>query len=120
MVSLTVWRYPTPLGVDAGELRMKSLQEKQALTVHDAVAVIWMPGADAPPFRPDQNLNLRTAVRAYTAGSAYVNHLDDTGILSPGYRADLVVLDRDPFAAPPTEIGDCTVASTYVDGRRVH
>ncbi|WP_328648170.1 amidohydrolase family protein [Amycolatopsis sp. NBC_00348] len=32
-----------------------------------------------------------------TAGSAYVNHLDDTGAIRPGRRADLVVLDRDPF-----------------------
>lgn len=87
--------------------------------IHVAVNRV-LPGADAPPFLPDQNLDLRTAVRAYTAGSAYVNHLDDTGRLRPGYRADLVVLDRDPFAAPATEIGDCSVASTYVDGRRVH
>jgi predicted amidohydrolase YtcJ len=87
--------------------------------IHVAVNRL-LPGAGAPAFLPDQNLDLRTALRAYTAGSAYVNHLDDTGSLHPGYRADLVVLDRDPFAAPAAEIGDCTVASTYVDGRRVH
>ena len=42
--------------------------------------------------RPDD------ALAAYTAGSAYVNHLDDdTGTLEPGKLADLVVLDRDLF-----------------------
>jgi uncharacterized membrane protein len=48
---LTVWRYPTPLGVDAGEVRLKRLVEQGALTVHDAAAVIWMPGAEAPTIR---------------------------------------------------------------------
>ena len=33
--------------------------------------------------------------------------------------ADLVVLDRDPFAAPPSEIADARVAATYVEGERV-
>lgn len=51
MPDLTVWRYATPLGVDAGELRLKSLVEQEALTVHDAAAVIWMPGAEAPTVR---------------------------------------------------------------------
>ena len=61
MPSLTVWRYPTPLGVDAGELLLRRLEEQGALTVHDAVAVIWMPGADEPEVR---------RVRHRTAGAA--------------------------------------------------
>ena len=77
-------------------------------------------GEQGAGFLPAQALDLRTAVRAYTAGSAYVNRLDDTGILRPGFRADLVVLDRDPFAAPAPEIGDTAVALTYVEGRRVY
>jgi predicted amidohydrolase YtcJ len=87
--------------------------------VHVAVNRV-LPGTDAPAFLPGQALDLGTALRAYTAGSAYVNHLDDTGSLRPGYRADLVVLDRDPFAEPVAEIGDCSVAATYVDGKRVY
>ena len=57
---------------------------------------------------------------AYTAGSAYVNHLDETGAVGPGYLADLVILDRDPFAGPPAEIAAATVALTYVEGERVY
>ena len=77
-------------------------------------------GAAYPAFLAEQALDLGTALTAYTAGSAYVNHLDDSGTLRPGNRADLVVLDRDPFAAPAAEIGDTRVALTYVDGRRVY
>jgi len=78
------------------------------------------PGEDTDSFLPGQALSLRTALTAYTAGAAYVNHLDDTGRLRPGFRADLVVLDRDPFAGPPAGIGDTRVALTFVDGRQVY
>jgi predicted amidohydrolase YtcJ len=77
-------------------------------------------GSDHEPFLGGQALDLGAALTAYTAGSAYVNRLDDAGTLRPGNRADLVVLDRDPFAAPAREIGDARVALTYVDGRRVY
>jgi predicted amidohydrolase YtcJ len=53
-----------------------------------------LPGTGREPFLPDQRLTLTTALTAYTSGSAYVNHLDDTGRIAPGYRADLVVLDH--------------------------
>jgi predicted amidohydrolase YtcJ len=77
-------------------------------------------GALDEPFLENQRLALGTAIAAYTEGSSYVNRLDDRGRLRPGYRADLAVLDRDLFAAPPEEIGDAKVALTYVDGELVH
>ncbi|MFJ1807115.1 MULTISPECIES: amidohydrolase [unclassified Streptomyces] len=80
---------------------------------------------DAPEgaqvFLPEQRLDLGTAIAAYTAGSAHVNHLDDTtGSITTGRFADLVVLDRDPFAGPPAEIAATRVLQTFVEGRRVH
>ncbi|GHB66020.1 amidohydrolase [Streptomyces viridiviolaceus] len=78
------------------------------------------PGADAPAFLPEQRIGLAAAVAAYTAGSAYVNHLDDTGRVRAGALADLVVLDRDPFAGPPEAIAETRVALTYVGGERVY
>ena len=68
------------------------------------------------PFLPDQAISLETAFAAYTSGSAWVNHRDDAGVLSPGAAADLVVLDRDPFAGPPDQVGATRVVSTWVDG----
>jgi predicted amidohydrolase YtcJ len=78
------------------------------------------PHSGRPAFLPGQRLDLGTALSAYTAGSAFVNHLDDTGYLRAGYRADLVVLDRNPFDGPGDAIGDTRVALTFVDGVRVH
>jgi predicted amidohydrolase YtcJ len=74
-----------------------------------------------PAFLPGQALPLSAAVAAYTAGSSYVSRLEGvSGTLAVGHRADLVVLDRDPFDGPPGEIGRARVERTYVDGRLVH
>jgi len=77
-------------------------------------------GKDVPVFLPGQRLDLGTALAAYTAGSAYVNHLDDTGTIERGKLADLTVLDRDPFAGPPDEIATTRALHTYVGGERVY
>ena len=71
------------------------------------------------PFLPEQAISLETAFAAYTSGSSWVNHRDDAGVLAPGAVADLVTLDRDPFAESPEEIGAATVRSTWVDGMAV-
>ncbi|HYO40574.1 MAG TPA: amidohydrolase [Nocardioidaceae bacterium] len=75
---------------------------------------------DAEPFLPGEAIGTEAAFAAYTSGSAYVNHLDDTGVLGPGMLADLAVLDRDPFAGAPEAIGETRVLATYVDGVPVH
>jgi predicted amidohydrolase YtcJ len=77
-------------------------------------------GAAAEPLLPAQRLSLAEALAAYTTGSAYVNHLDETGAIEAGRLADLVVLDRDPFGGPPDEIADAAVELTYVAGQRVY
>ncbi|MGD3111226.1 amidohydrolase [Streptomyces sp. YGL11-2] len=74
----------------------------------------------APAFLPEQRLDLGAALAAYTAGSAYANHLDETGSVQPGKLADLAVLDRDPFDGPAEEIAATRVLQTFVGGRRVY
>ncbi|QMU76450.1 amidohydrolase [Streptacidiphilus sp. PB12-B1b] len=76
---------------------------------------------DVRVLGPQERLDLGTALAAYTAGSARVNHLDDvTGSVQTGKYADLVVLDRDPFAGPAEAIGETRVLRTYVEGDLVH
>ncbi|MGY5030082.1 amidohydrolase [Streptomyces sp. 900116325] len=87
--------------------------------IHTAVNRI-APDGDGPVFLPGERIGLTAAIAAYTAGSAHVNHLDDTGSIRAGALADLVVLDRDVYAGPPAEIGATRVLQTYVGGRRVH
>jgi predicted amidohydrolase YtcJ len=75
--------------------------------------------AGTEPFLPEQAIALETAFAAYTSGSAWINHRDDAGVLMPGAVADLVVLETDPFAGPPEQIGRARVVSTWVDGTSV-
>jgi predicted amidohydrolase YtcJ len=68
------------------------------------------------PLVPGQAIDLATALEAYTRGSAWVDHREDTGFVQVGARADLAVLDRDPFTVAPQEIGACEVVSAWVGG----
>ena len=79
-------------------------------------------GEQAAAFLPEQAIDLETAYAAYTSGSAWINRrdeIDGAGVLAPGAAADLVVLDRDPFAGPAEEIGATAVVSTWIDGEVV-
>ena len=87
--------------------------------IHVAVNRV-APGEDGEPLGPTERLTPAQAFTAYTAGSALVNHEDEAGRIAPGLLADLVVLDRDPFAAPTAEIHEARVAATYVGGRAVY
>jgi len=76
---------------------------------------------DVEPLGPEQALPLPVAVAGYTAGSAYVNGVERrSGRIAVGLEADLVVLDRDPFAAAPDQIAAARVHRTYVGGELVH
>jgi predicted amidohydrolase YtcJ len=72
------------------------------------------------PLLPAEAVPCLTAVEAYTRGVAYINHAEgDVGLIAPGMRADVGVLDQDLFAVPPAEIGDTSVALTVARGRVV-
>ncbi|ANS69921.1 metal-dependent glycoprotease [Streptomyces lincolnensis] len=88
--------------------------------IHVAVNRRTPDARDRPVFLPAERLGLAQALTAYTAGSAYANHLDDSGRVRVGALADLVVLDRDPFAGPAQDIARTRVALTYVGGERVY
>ncbi|WKK73360.1 amidohydrolase family protein [Rathayibacter oskolensis] len=91
--------------------------------VHTAVnrANVQADGSFRRPFLGEQALSLADALVAHTAGTAYLNHDEDaSGALAPGLAADVVVLDRDPFERPPSEIGLARVRVTIVAGEIVH
>ncbi len=75
---------------------------------------------DGEPLDAAQRIDLQTAIAAFTRGSAYVNHDDEAGSIEEGKRADLVVLDRNPFDGPPHEIGTTAVTATVAAGRVVY
>ena len=65
----------------------------------------------------DQALSVEEAVRAATADAAASSFADErVGTLEAGKLADVVVLDRDLFAAPADEISRVEVELTLVGG----
>jgi predicted amidohydrolase YtcJ len=80
-----------------------------------------VPGrADSAVLHPEQRIDLHAALAAFTRGSAYVNHQDDAGVVAPGMRADLAVIDRDVFDRELGAIGDAEVEMTLVEGAVVY
>ena len=80
------------------------------------------PDADAgPAWIPEEQVDLETVVRAYTLGGAMAGDMDaETGTLTVGKSADLIVLDRDIFAVPAQQISDTQVDVTVFRGRVVY
>ena len=81
-------------------------------------------------IEPSSVKRLATALRPFpsmslcgwlTAGSAAAGGRGDTnGRLHPGAAADLVVLDRDPFAGPREDIHEVVVSRTFLAGVEVY
>ena len=79
------------------------------------------PGSsDGPVLVAAQAIDLNAALAAFTRGSAFVNHDDHAGSIQPGMRADLAVLDRNPFDGPANRIATTRVTMTLAAGRVVH
>lgn len=72
------------------------------------------------PLGAEERIELVDALKAFTAGSAWVNHLDhEVGSLEIGKAADLVILDRDLFDRSIGAIGEARVLGTFIDGAAV-
>lgn len=69
----------------------------------------------------NEEIDLATALDMYTRNASYIMRLEDkTGSIEVGKRADLIVLDRNIFEIPVTEINEALVLLTIMDGRTVY
>ena len=76
---------------------------------------------DRSPWHPEQAVTLEEALHATCVAPAWLSRDERRrGTLVPGRLADLVVLDRDPFAVAADELRDVQVVATMVAGRWVH
>ena len=75
---------------------------------------------DSSTLGKNEEIDLYTALDMYTRNAAYVMRLEDkTGTIEVGKRADLIVLDRNLFDIPTTEISEVKVLLTLLDGKEV-
>jgi predicted amidohydrolase YtcJ len=76
---------------------------------------------DAPCFVPEEQVDVYTAVDAYTTESAYAGFEEGAkGRIQVGYLADLVLLDRDIFTIAPEAIAQARVCFTMLGGEIVY
>jgi predicted amidohydrolase YtcJ len=89
--------------------------------IHAAVTRRRADGSPGPQgWYPDQRLNILEAIQGYTVGAAYAAGLEDRlGRLAPGYLADLLILDADPFTISPDELRSVQPLATMVGGEWV-
>lgn len=69
---------------------------------------------------PNQRITREEALQSFTLGAAYAGHMEDiVGSLEPGKYADFLMIDRDYFTVPESEIWQIKVLETWVGGRQV-
>lgn len=69
----------------------------------------------------DQSMTRAEALHSFTLAAAYAAHQEDRlGSLEPGKWADFIVVDRDYFEIPASEIDNIRVLETWVGGERVY
>lgn len=81
-----------------------------------AAGVPLLGGSDAPVEHPDPLAGIAAARAAGLDGATAVGLFQPPGRISPGGRADLVVLDRDPATPAGAVTGPAQVVAVWKDG----
>ena len=77
------------------------------------------PGPDG--WYAEQRLSIQQALQAYTFGPAYAAGLENQqGRLSPGYLADLVLLEHDPFHCDASQLIQICPTATMLGGKWIY
>ena len=84
-------------------------------------AAISREDASGQPFGgwlPQERVTREQALAGFTTWAAYAAFAEKkVGSLTPGHRADFVLVDTDPLIASPTEIRKTVVYETWIGGR---
>jgi predicted amidohydrolase YtcJ len=87
-------------------------------------AAVTRQGKDGQPpggWYPNQRITVAQAVRSYTRTPAWASGVEhEQGSITPGKRADIVILDRDIFESDPMDIINARIILTVFGGRIVH
>ncbi len=75
---------------------------------------------DSAGWYPEQKLTMREALAGFTIGAAYAAGMEDRlGRLAPGYYADLIVVEKDPFTCLPDDLLTLQSSATMLGGEWV-
>ncbi|GAA0316657.1 amidohydrolase [Sphingomonas oligophenolica] len=86
--------------------------------VYGAVTRRTIDGANPDGWLPGQKVSVEQALTAYTRSNAHAGFMEDrSGVLAPGYYADIAILDADLTAIDPLRIPAVKVLHTFVGGK---
>lgn len=88
--------------------------------LYSAVTRMDHEGQPVGGWYPEQALSREEALHGFTLGAAYAGHMEHiVGTLETGKWADFIVIDRDYFTIPESEIWQIEVLETWVGGKKV-
>ena len=119
------WLYPIRSVVEQGAVvsagsdwSVSSLAPLDGIQVAVTHRALENPGR--APWRPEELVDLPTAIAMYTINAAYQNRLErETGSIELGKLADLVILERNLFEVQTDEIHAVRVMRTMLEGKTV-
>lgn len=120
------WLYPIGTMVKSGAVvaagsdwTVSSMNPLEAIQV--AMTRRGPTDSAGPPWIPEEAVDLTTMLVAYTRNGAWAAGDErTTGTLEVGKAADLIVLDRDLYDIPTTEIHRARVLLTLLAGKQVY
>lgn len=123
-MSPALWHIPE-FGLQDGFRFNSVLSHKAKLTVGSDWIVLpspnLFPGIQGMLEHGQESIDLATALEAVTlSGAKAVGKADIQGTLEPGKSADFIVLDRNLFNIPTSEIGATVVDMTVFEGEIVY
>jgi predicted amidohydrolase YtcJ len=115
------WQYPARSILDSGGI-ISGASDWPVSTANVFRAIYQAETRKGPEgvLDPSQDMPREAMFYAYTRNSARAMNMDSIGIIAPGKRADLVLLDRDVLTVSPEEMRDTKVVWTIVAGKTVY
>ncbi len=120
------WMYPIKSVLDTGAIVAfgSDWSVSTANPFHQIETAITRKGAendDMDSFIPEERIDLKSALAAFTINAAFVNKKEkDTGSIEVGKFADLVVLDQNLLTVEAKDISETKALLTLFEGRVVH
>ena len=120
------WLYPIESVLNSGAVvvggsdwTVSSLNPLDAIQV--AVTRRNVDEPNGPAWIPEERADLPRMIAAYTINAAFAHRAErETGSLELGKLGDLVVLDKNLFEIPLTQLHTAKVLLTIVEGREVY
>jgi hypothetical protein len=117
---------PVKDALDAGALVVAGSDWSVVPSVNPWIAIETLvtrqkPGGGGETLGESEKITLAQAIDMFTVNAArQMGDRTQVGTLERGMLADLIVLDRNPFRIPPTQIHDTTVKMALIEGETVY